>query len=54
LADRVRRTCNMCDEPATVLDTEYNEYYCDAHAHVYDVFEGPHQRIEGSNEPTSG
>lgn len=24
--------CNQCDKPATVQDTEYDEFYCNDHA----------------------
>jgi hypothetical protein len=38
--------CNMCDRPATVLDTEYDEYYCDEHARQYQVHDGPHEPVD--------
>ena len=39
-------TCCVCGEPATVLDTEYGEAYCDEHARSYEVFDGPHRRLD--------
>lgn len=39
------RTCNMCDDPATVIDTEYDEAYCERHADEYKVLDGPHRFI---------
>jgi hypothetical protein len=44
------KPCNVCQEPATVVDTEYDEYYCDRHALEYDVFNGPHQRLGDKDE----
>ena len=41
-----KRNCNVCLNPATVMDTEYDEYYCDKHAREYQVFDGPHRELE--------
>ena len=31
------RTCCVCGKPATVIDTEYDEWYCEYHAEMYQV-----------------
>lgn len=38
--------CNVCGKPATVVDTEYDEFYCDDHAEQYNVFDGPYRRLQ--------
>jgi hypothetical protein len=38
--------CCLCSKPAVVLDTEYNEVYCERHARSYEVYDGPHILIE--------
>lgn len=42
--------CNVCGAPATVRDTEYDEYYCNEHGEEYQVFEGPHERLASHDE----
>lgn len=37
--------CCVCEDQATVLDTEYTEYYCDDHAEQYEVYDGPHEPV---------
>lgn len=37
--------CCVCDRPASVRDTEYDEAYCDCHAEMYEVFDGPCERL---------
>lgn len=39
------RTCVVCEKPAVVLDTEYDEAYCAKHAQEYQVYAGPHRDL---------
>jgi len=47
-----KRKCNVCLNPAVVVDTEYDEYYCHKHALNYQVYDGPHRELE--KEETNG
>jgi hypothetical protein len=40
----------MCTKLATVLDTEYNEGYCDKHAEEYRVLDGPHRKLDNTEQ----
>lgn len=46
--------CNVCGEPATVVDTEYNEYFCDEDADTFLILDGPHRPIAMDDEPHHG
>ena len=37
--------CCVCSKPAVVVDTEYDEPYCEPHADGYEVWDGPHREV---------
>lgn len=39
--------CVVCAEPAVVVDLEYEEGYCDAHARTYEVYGAAHVLLPG-------
>lgn len=45
--------CVVCGKEAEVLDTEYDEAYCERHADEYEVWEGPHQEIARNVEESA-
>lgn len=44
------KKCNVCGKSASVLDTEYGEYYCYKHASEYLVWDGPYKELDQPNE----
>jgi hypothetical protein len=39
--------CCICQKAAEVIDTEYDEAYCEPCAAGYEVFDGPHRWLQG-------
>lgn len=35
-----------CGKKATILDTEYDEYFCAEHADEFDVLAGPYKELK--------
>lgn len=40
------KKCCVCGKTAVVIDTEYDEAYCERHADEYEVWDGPHKLTE--------
>ena len=44
--------CCACEEPAVLVDTEYDEPYCEECADTYRVKDGPWRYLPDDSQPT--